>query len=78
MPPLRPVPGAVEQLRIAQRGSSILLEWEAPSRNRDGTEPVELEEAELLRRVVAIPVEPKPVVTPEEVTEVPDMAPEEE
>jgi len=37
-----------------------VLEWQAPRQNTDGSTTVELEEAEVLRRVVDVPAQPEP------------------
>jgi hypothetical protein len=51
-------PAAPEQVKISQRGPFITLEWTAPVRNRDGSEDIQLESAEVLRRVMEIPPPP--------------------
>ncbi len=60
MPPLRLFPAAPEQFKISQRGPFVALEWTAPVRNRDGSEDIQLEAAEVLRRVMEIPPPPPP------------------
>ena len=51
--PLRPVPDTAEALVIRQVGTTLELEWQAPSRNHDGTtEKVELREVSIFRRVL--------------------------
>ncbi len=60
LPPLRLFPAAPEQFTIAQRGPFVALEWTAPVRNRDGSEDIQLEAAEVLRRVMEIPPPPLP------------------
>lgn len=64
LPPLRLVPAAPEQVKIAQRGPFVTLEWTAPVRNRDGSEDIQLEAAEVLRRVMEIPPPPPPPPPP--------------
>ena len=53
LPPLRPVPDTAEALVIRQVGTTLELEWQAPSRNHDGTtEKVDLREVSIFRRVL--------------------------
>lgn len=86
LPPLRPYPGAAQNLTIGQAGNRIQLEWRAPVRNTDGTtEKLELAEVEVRRRVIDIPklieeqtktIEPEPEPS-EEVEEVAESETEE-
>jgi hypothetical protein len=69
LPPLRLFPAAPEQVKISQRGPFIALEWTAPVRNRDGSEDIQLEAAEVLRRVMEIPPPPPPPPPPTPVAE---------
>ncbi len=53
LPPLRPVPAAAEPLVIRQVGTTLELEWQAPSRNHDGTtEKLDLRDVSIFRRVL--------------------------
>ena len=55
LPPLRPFPGAAEELTVRQIGNRIKLEWRAPTHNTDGTtEKLELAEVEVRRRIIDI------------------------
>lgn len=66
LPPLLRIPAPVSRPRVSQQGPVIVIEWRAPVKTTDGGE-LELQGAEVLRRVVdpAPPAAPTQVPTEE-------------
>ncbi len=47
LPPLRPVPAAIEKLSARRLGETVRLEFTIPDRNRDGSRPADLTRVEI-------------------------------
>ncbi len=54
LPPFQHIPAPIPKARVSQRGSVILIEWEAPTKTIDGSE-LRLKQVEVLRRIVEPP-----------------------
>jgi predicted small lipoprotein YifL len=48
-PALLPLPAAAENLSLQQRGDSLLLAWDIPARNQDGSAPTDLQGFRIFR-----------------------------
>ena len=60
LPPFQHIPAPVPKAIVSQRGASILIEWEAPTKTTDGSE-LRLTQVEVLRRIVE-PPPPEPAL----------------